>query len=71
MSRAELEQACERMIMRDLLQRGEGGSIRFRHGLVREVAYASLAKTARARLHERHAAWLLGQIGSLPWGDRV
>ncbi len=32
--------------------------LRFRHGLVREAAYASLAKSARARLHERHAAWL-------------
>ena len=69
MSRAELEQACERLIMRDLLQRGEGGSIRFRHGLVREVAYASLAKTARARLHERHAAWLVRLGANLPEAD--
>ena len=39
-------------------------SLRFRHGLVREVAYASLAKSARARLHERHAAWLEGSAPS-------
>ncbi|MEN3281189.1 MAG: hypothetical protein V7607_2329 [Solirubrobacteraceae bacterium] len=58
MSRAELERACERLIGRDLLVRDDGGSIRFRHGLVREVAYASLAKAARAQLHERHAASL-------------
>jgi tetratricopeptide (TPR) repeat protein len=55
--------------MRDLLVRGDGGSIRFRHGLVREVAYASLAKTARARLHERHAAWLERLGADLPEAD--
>ena len=47
-SRAELEQACERLVMRDLLVRGDGAAVRFRHGLVREVVYASLAKAARA-----------------------
>ena len=66
-TRAELEQACDRLIERDLLVPGDasahGGSLRFRHGLVREAAYASLAKSARARLHERHASWLQG-LGS-------
>ena len=70
-SRAELEQACERLVMRDLLVRGDGGAIRFRHGLVREVAYASLAKAARARLHERHAAWLERLGAELPEADAV
>jgi DNA-binding SARP family transcriptional activator len=56
-TRAELEQALERLIRRDLLV-PHGTSLRFRHGLVREAAYASLAKTARARLHERYASWL-------------
>jgi DNA-binding SARP family transcriptional activator len=68
-ARAELEQACERLIGRELLFRGDGGSIRFRHGLVREVAYASLAKGARARLHERHAAWLEHLGAELPDAD--
>jgi len=31
---------------------------RFRHGLIRDAAYRSLSKTARADLHERFAAWL-------------
>jgi DNA-binding SARP family transcriptional activator len=66
MSRAELEQACERLVGRELLVRGEGRSIRFRHGLVREVAYASLAKAARARLHERHSEWLAGLRADVP-----
>ena len=66
---AELEQACERLVRRDLLVPSEGESLRFRHGLVREAAYASLAKSARARLHERHAAWLDGLGADLPEAD--
>lgn len=31
---------------------------RFRHGLIRDAAYRSLSKSARADLHERFAAWL-------------
>jgi DNA-binding SARP family transcriptional activator len=61
-ARADVERACERLVARDLLVRDEPGAerlwLRFRHTLIRDVAYASLAKTARARLHERHAAWL-------------
>ena len=34
------------------------GTLRFRHTLIRDVAYAALAKSVRAGLHERHAAWL-------------
>jgi DNA-binding SARP family transcriptional activator len=68
-SRGDVERACERLIVRDLLVPGDGGAMRFRHGLVREVAYASLAKTARARLHERHAAWLEGRGADLPEAD--
>ncbi len=56
-TRAEFEQACERLVRRDLLFPA-GDSLRFRHALVREAAYASLAKSARARLHERYASWL-------------
>ena len=72
-TRAELEQACDRLVRRDLLVRAEAGTdpgvLRFRHGLVREAAYASLAKAARARLHERRAAWLEGLGGELPEAD--
>ena len=57
--RADVTRACERLVERDLLVRGpRPGTLRFRHTLIRDVAYASLAKSARARLHERHADWL-------------
>ena len=67
-TRAEVEQACDRLVRRELLLPVEGG-LRFRHDLVREAAYASLAKAARARLHERHAEWLERLGGDLPDAD--
>ena len=73
MTRAELEHACDRLVGRDLLVRSDSGSdgssLRFRHSLVREAAYASLAKSARARLHECQATWLDGLEGGLPDAD--
>ena len=68
-TRAEVERACERLVERDLLVRDERLALRFRHTLIRDVAYASLAKSARARLHERHAAWLEELGSELPEAD--
>ena len=72
-TRAEVEQACDRLVERDLLVHGEAGVtgvvLRFRHALIRDAAYASLAKSARARLHERHATWLAG-LGARGAGGR-
>ena len=36
---------------------------RFRHVLIRDAAYRSLPKSARADLHERYAAWLERSAG--------
>ena len=70
---AEVEQACDRLVERDLLIReeagGDGAPLRFRHALIRDSAYASLAKSARARLHEQHASWLEGLGSALPEAD--
>ncbi len=75
-TRAEVAQACDRLVERDLLirvapgrQPASGELLRFRHALIREAAYASLAKSARARLHERHAEWLELLAGELPEAD--
>jgi predicted ATPase/DNA-binding SARP family transcriptional activator/class 3 adenylate cyclase len=38
-------------------------AFRFRHLLTREAAYESIPKGERARLHERHAAWLERKAG--------
>ncbi len=37
-------------------------AFRFRHQLIRDVAYASVPKETRAGLHERFADWLLGAM---------
>ena len=36
---------------------------RFRHLLIRDAAYESISKEARAGLHERHAGWLELRLG--------
>jgi predicted ATPase len=46
---------------------------RFRHGLIRDAAYRSLSKKARADLHERFSAWLetKGAEGSRDFEEMV
>jgi tetratricopeptide (TPR) repeat protein len=71
-TRAEVEQACDRLVEHHLLvkETGEAGvALRFRHALIRDTAYASLAKSARARLHERYASWLVELGSSLAEAD--
>ncbi|HWQ24237.1 MAG TPA: AAA family ATPase, partial [Gaiellaceae bacterium] len=57
------------LLQRELLLREARSSIsgdvayRFKHVLIREVAYGSLAKLARARYHRRFAEWLEERTG--------
>jgi class 3 adenylate cyclase/tetratricopeptide (TPR) repeat protein len=43
---------------------GGRDALRFRHLLVRDVAYESLPRQTRAQLHERYAAWLADTAGA-------
>jgi tetratricopeptide (TPR) repeat protein len=45
-------------VRKDLLRAAGDDEFAFRHRLVRDAAYASLPKAARAVLHERAAAWV-------------
>lgn len=60
---AALDKGLLALVRRDLIRRdvadfaGEE-AYRFRHILIRDAAYCSLPKNARADLHERYAAWL-------------
>jgi class 3 adenylate cyclase/ATP/maltotriose-dependent transcriptional regulator MalT len=60
----ELEDALDDLLVRDLVTRESRSSIsgeqayRFKHVLIREVAYAALSKSSRADLHTRFAEWL-------------
>ena len=55
---AGVEQLCESATARDLIRPGEGDRYAFRHILIREVAYQTLPRSERMRLHAAAAAWL-------------
>ena len=54
---ATVTETCRALVDRDLL-RPSGDSYAFRHILIREVAYQTLPRAERARLHAAAAAWL-------------
>ena len=72
-----VERLLTSLVRRDLIRpdrpslAGEE-AFRFRHALIRDAAYRSLPKEARADLHERFAAWLAGGAGArLPEFDEI
>ena len=60
----DVDRALADLVDRQLLSREPLSTVpgetafRFRHGLIRDVAYAGLAKGERARLHRAFVAWL-------------
>jgi class 3 adenylate cyclase/ATP/maltotriose-dependent transcriptional regulator MalT len=60
----DVREAIEELERRDFVIREERSTIsgerayRFKHVLIRDVAYAGLSKGARAELHRKFAAWL-------------
>jgi tetratricopeptide (TPR) repeat protein len=60
----ELEDMLDDLLLRDFLSREERSTItgesayRFKHVLIREVAYGGLSKSGRAEYHTRFAEWL-------------
>jgi class 3 adenylate cyclase/ATP/maltotriose-dependent transcriptional regulator MalT len=65
----DLESVLDTLLLREFivpeLRSSISGEIayRFKHVLIREVAYAGLSKSARADLHERFAHWLRERAG--------
>jgi class 3 adenylate cyclase/tetratricopeptide (TPR) repeat protein len=65
----ELDSVLETLLLREFLVPELRSSIsgetayRFKHVLIREVAYSGLSKSARAGLHERFAHWLRERAG--------
>jgi predicted ATPase len=53
--RSDLAGRLDGLVRRELVRPDEAGSFRFRHQLIREAAYASMTKQARAELHTRLA----------------
>ena len=68
-SEASLDRTLSALLRRDLIRpdratfAGEQ-AFRFRHVLIRDAAYESLRKDARAELHERYAVWLERMSGT-------
>ena len=56
-----VESAVDDLVERDFVRRSGGDTATFRHILIREVAYATLPRRERARLHAAAGAWLEGQ----------
>ena len=56
----ELDVVAERLMQKDLIRTTGGDSYTFRHILIREVAYQTLTRSERGRLHAAAAAWVEG-----------
>jgi predicted ATPase len=61
----EIDARLTALVQRDLirLRVDREHSFSFRHQLLRDAAYESIPKQARAELHERFAAWLERKAG--------
>src|SRR5438132_2876 len=58
-----LEEVIDRLVDKDLLRPTGADIFAFRHILIREVAYQTLTRSERGRLHAAAAAWLEGLAG--------
>ena len=58
-----LEEVLDRLVNKDLLRSTGTDIFAFRHILIREVAYQTLTRSERGRLHAAAAAWLEGLAG--------
>jgi class 3 adenylate cyclase len=56
-TRQELDTALDGLLARDMIVPAEGSAFTFRHILIRDVAYGTLSRAERVRLHARIAAW--------------
>ena len=66
--RPQVDERLSRLLEREFLQPYQAGftdeeAFRFRHHLLRDVAYKSLPKLQRAALHEQFAGWLERKAG--------
>jgi class 3 adenylate cyclase len=61
----EVDEAERRGLISHRTRRGPTGTptFVFRHGLIRDVAYASLSKAERVHVHDHYSRWLEGAAG--------
>jgi hypothetical protein len=61
---AAVDTAVEDLLERDLVRPAAPGAVTFRHILIREVAYNTLPRAERARLHGAAGRWLIERATS-------
>jgi class 3 adenylate cyclase/tetratricopeptide (TPR) repeat protein len=61
----------DELVRKDLIEPFGAGTYRFRHQLIRDVAYDGMSKELRAHLHERFADWLEARPMSFPVVDEL
>jgi class 3 adenylate cyclase len=54
----QVPQLCENLADRDLIRQAGGDRYAFRHILIQEVAYGTLPRSERARMHAQAARWV-------------
>ena len=59
----EVQSAVDALVERDLVRASGPDALTFRHILIREVAYGTLPRAERARLHEAAGGWLEATAG--------
>jgi class 3 adenylate cyclase/tetratricopeptide (TPR) repeat protein len=60
---AEIDAALDALLAHNLVVPTEGGAYTFRHVLIRDVAYGTLSRAERVRMHGKIAAWLEASTG--------
>jgi class 3 adenylate cyclase/tetratricopeptide (TPR) repeat protein len=56
----QVQELCENLADRDLIRPADGDRFAFRHILIQEVAYNTLPRSERARLHAAAGGWVEG-----------
>jgi class 3 adenylate cyclase len=59
----EIDEALDALLTHNLVVSAQGGAFTFRHALIRDVAYGTLSRAERVRMHGKIAAWLEENAG--------
>jgi class 3 adenylate cyclase/tetratricopeptide (TPR) repeat protein len=59
----EIDKALDALLTHNLVVSAQGGTFTFRHALIRDVAYRTLSRAERVRMHGKIAAWLEENAG--------
>src|SRR5581483_540110 len=58
LTQSEIDKALDGLMTRQLVEQASGGAFTFHHVLIRDVAYGTLSRSERMRMHCKIAVWL-------------